>query len=128
MVTICTAPTSYTGKDLLNISRQHGCDLGRVFAPSWEILRPVIEERARNGLGVLVWERYRDKYIAEQRLAYHRDRWAFERVLAMSRVIAVCSPSCADPERCHRTLWARDGMARLGAVYAGEWKPQLSLL
>lgn len=43
---------------------------------------------------------------------------AWRALLARPRVVLACY--CADPERCHRTILARDILPKLGATYRGE--------
>lgn len=44
---VWTARISYAGPDRLDITRKSGSGLGLVFAPSWDILTPAIEARAK---------------------------------------------------------------------------------
>ena len=47
--TVYSAPFSYGEKDRFDVTRQSGGDLGLVFAPSWKILRPVLDTREKVG-------------------------------------------------------------------------------
>lgn len=64
------------------------------------------------------WERYVVGYFDEMRASFRAHRAAWDALLARSEATLVCY--CTDPERCHRTLLARDILPRLGASYGGE--------
>lgn len=115
----------------LDITRKSGSGDGLAFAPSWEILRPVLtarEEaerlrRAMDGRGASrvedeAWRVYRPRFVEEMRASYTYDRGPWERLLARGHAVLLCY--CTNPERCHRTILAREILPKLGAVYGYE--------
>lgn len=64
------------------------------------------------------WDRYVPKFLEEMRASYRARRAEWDALLARERVTLCCF--CNDPQRCHRTLLARDILPKLGATYAGE--------
>lgn len=42
-----TARVSYAGPDRFDVTRKSGTDIGKLFAPSWAILRPALDARKR---------------------------------------------------------------------------------
>lgn len=135
---------AYEGLGALNITRMSGGPAGEPFAPSWGILRPALAEfsrarqmRSRHGTQSLpvsrdwwgdaveverrAWATYVPLYIAEQEQSFDDFRPAWEGLLGREFVVLQCY--CADPQHCHRTLLARDILARLGADYRGEIAP-----
>lgn len=119
----------------LDVTRKSGTPLGKVFAPSWEILRPALDLRSRMKAATMrgletsdieaeylaAWERYIVAYTDEMRRSYRRDRRAWDGLLSLSELTLACY--CATDAdgvlRCHRVLLA--GMlVKLGATYAGE--------
>ncbi len=127
--------------DVLVITREEADAEGQpgVFAPSWAILRPVLDARARQRGGFVfggsdeeraaaltearelelaAWRVYVPAFLEEMRASYRRHRVAWERLLARDRVVLACA--CKAPERCHRTILATAILPKLGAVYAGE--------
>lgn len=119
--------------DELNVSRATGAGDGLAFAPSWDLLRPVLEHRSllRTHLAAsqpllvslehAAWRLYERAFHAEMRESYRRQRIAWDRLLARTSVTLLCF--CTDPAHCHRTLLARDILPKLGAVFAGERAP-----
>jgi hypothetical protein len=123
--------------DVFDISRMTGGVEGAPFAPSWEILRPALDERkkarmtAMSALSEPVWGRYRNLYRLEMRDSYGRlHRAAWDKLLARERVVLCCY--CALPReppdsdgskprelQCHRILCA-GYLVALGAKYMGE--------
>lgn len=124
---IFSARVSYGGSDRLDITRATGGQ-GLVFAPSWEILRPMLaKRRAERGRIVseelelqraLDWAEYTELYLAEMRLSLVKWRPAWHSVLARDFVTVVCY--CADARRCHRAVLRSRVLPALGAVDGGE--------
>lgn len=124
--------------ELLDVTRETADaegSFGAVWAPSWAILQPVLEERRLQRRGFFgpdreaaleearareleAWRAYVPAYLAEMRASYRRHREAWARLLARERVVLACH--CQAPERCHRTVLATMILPRLGATYAGE--------
>ncbi len=115
---IHTARVSYRGDDRLDVTRKSGRE-GLALAPSWELLRPVLVARTRSAREYAeAWERYVVGFTVEMRTSYRANRAAWDALLAREVVTLCCY--CTDPERCHRTLLARDILSKLGATYGGE--------
>lgn len=106
-----TARVSYGGPDRLDVTRKTG-DAGLFLAPSWAILRPVLDQR-RIGQP-FDWAGYVAAYKAEIRS--ERAKW--DALLAREAVTLVCF--CTDPVQCHRHVLRREILPALGAVDAGE--------
>lgn len=121
-------PTRYA--DEFNVTRATGEGDGLAFAPSYDLLNPALEHRdllrrclvdnqpVMVSLDHAAWRLYRQGFLYEMRESYRVQRTARERLLARESVTLLCY--CVDPERCHRTLLAREILPRLGAVSAGE--------
>jgi len=130
-VEVWTSRISSKDPDRLDITRESAGLDGIAFAPSWDILRPAHDARRENELHLdagdqlgasLVegdaWQVYVPAFMAEMRASYRANRAAWDAMLARQRVVLVCD--CTDPDRCHRTLLARDILTKLGATYRGE--------
>ncbi len=50
------------------------------------------------------WTQYRRRYIKEQEANHRKIAALAARVQAGETITLLCSASCADPDRCHRTL------------------------
>lgn len=93
--------------------------VGDIFAPSGQLLRTYLNVRYRSGrLTDGEWSTYRERYLQEMRTSYMTNRDQWDEVLGWNRVVLLCF--CRDPEHCHRTVLARDVLARLGANILGE--------
>lgn len=119
MLAVYTARVTYDGPGRLDITRKSAGPDGLPFAPSWDILGPMLRARKReNGpAGVLLWPEYVEDYTAEMRASYRQHRAAWDALLARAEVTLVCY--CNDPAHCHRTLLAGI-LAKLGAAARGE--------
>lgn len=120
MLTVYTARMGYVGADAFDITRGAGIGDGLAFAPSNVILAPALAAH-RSGDPAreeAAWQVYVPAYFAEMRESYRRNRPAWDRVLSETLLTVMCF--CTDPQRCHRTLLARDILPKLGARYAGE--------
>lgn len=106
---------------VLNITRKSGGVNGEPFAPSANLVYPLIEKRRAGTLTDKDYEEYRLKYIGEMRASYKEHMRAWNKLLDMEAVILTCY--CTDPDRCHRTILAKDILAKLGAEYHGEVIP-----
>lgn len=144
---VYTARVSCRDPERLDITRKSGAS-GIVFAPSWSILRPVIDarraadrlmteaRRAREDRDTQVarsfeaealhveeaaWTVYVPAYREEMLASYREQRPAWLRLLARPRVVLCCYCDTASDGvlRCHRRLLAGH-LVRLGAVDAGE--------
>lgn len=131
---VFTARLTYVGPDRLDITRA-GADAyrkrtgltweGAAFAPSWEIMLPLVRMRRElRGTGYLAheivapaWKLYVPAYTAEMRASYRRNRAAWDALLARDAVTLVCF--CVDGTQCHRRILA-EILAKCGAVDCGE--------
>jgi hypothetical protein len=126
---VWTARMGYRGDDWLDVSLQGNMrraekgetgghqGIGLVFAPSPEILYPVLSARRFRRLTPTVWSGYVEAYKAEMRASYRRGRPAWDALLARDTVTLLCF--CNDPQECHRTVLAGI-LGKLGAVVEGE--------
>lgn len=115
---VWTARVTYAGADRLDITRRSCAPIGVAFAPSWEILRPVLAARTTSSEAkALVWELYARAYRLEMRRSYVERRDDWKAVLDRSSVTFVCF--CGQSARCHRSLLA-SYFGRLGANVRGE--------
>lgn len=144
---VYSARVSYRGDDRLDVTRKSARE-GLFLAPSWNVLRPALiarysvdlkradleaanaqwahrdAERLGFELAALerewdeTWERYVALFTDEMRTSYRRHREAW--VALLQRPIVTLCCYCADSQRCHRTLLARDILPKLGAHNAGE--------
>jgi uncharacterized protein YeaO (DUF488 family) len=117
-----TARIGHRDPDVLDITRKSAGDLGRAFAPSWTILKPAIEAMRRGDEAAQrAWRTYAPSYHGEMDFSREVHPGSWRALLARPRVVLVCY--CANHERCHRTLLARDILPKLGAIYVGELGP-----
>jgi len=118
MVDVWTARVSYRGSDRLDVSRKGGDPIGVLFAPSWALLRPFLEQR-RAGIPLTDegWQRYSDAYTAEMRVSHCCARDTWNEVLARDSVTLLCF--CTSANQCHRTILASLFWS-LGANLCGE--------
>jgi uncharacterized protein YeaO (DUF488 family) len=115
---VYTARVGFSDPDALDVTRKSGDALGRNFAPSWSLLAPYLEKRHRGELTDRDWQTYAAAFLGQMDASREHCPGAWRALLARRRVVLLCY--CADPERCHRTLLARDILPRFGAVYHGE--------
>ena len=94
--------------------------IGMAFTPRPEYLTSYLEAR-REGRAEQVWQEYRSNFLRWMRLSYKHARQKWETLLSWEVVTLLCF--CKDPERCHRTILARDILPALGAEYRGERTP-----
>lgn len=114
---------TYRGDDGLDVTRS-GAEKrpgpGAIFAPSIELLGPVLAARRAGQLTDATWERYVVGYTREMRISYGRHAEAWKKVLAGNSVVLLCF--CVDRARCHRTALA-EILVKLGAISMGERGP-----
>ncbi len=115
-VRIFTARVTYAGPDALNVTRAANHVLGVSFAPSWDLMRPIIDARRDGEDDAPLWPAYQVGYTDEMRRSYRERRRDWERVLRMREATLCCF--CSGP-RCHRFLLA-EIFRKLGATYEGE--------
>jgi hypothetical protein len=116
---------------MLDISRKGGDPFGIHFAPSWFILRPMLEMRKKFGrVTEQAWNFYKLDYYTEMYVSLCAWPSAWQTLLQRDLVTLCCY--CSDATHCHRLLLV-DFLRELGPVeYLGErTKPvdaQLNLL
>ena len=110
---VFTARFGLRDPDVVDVTRA----VDSVFAPSWNLLGPIVHARRETGRPETAaqWARYEAGYLDEMRASHHVHESEWVRLL---RAVLTCF--CADPARCHRTLLARDILPKLGAEYGGE--------
>ena len=117
---IQSARMGYRGRDALDVTRKSGKD-GLFLAPSWAIIKPVIELRKQ--LDALLedscgadpvsrayaeeaeqraWEDYVPKYREEMLQSWRTNRRRWDALLMQRRVILLCF--CSHDSHCHRHL------------------------
>jgi hypothetical protein len=114
---VATARVSYGGPDRLDVTSRTASPLGRVFAPPWSLVWPLVQKRRRGLLTEADWAGYAEAYTALMRQSYLLRRGAWEELLARERVVLVCY--CTDVAQCHRRLLG-EILGKLGAQYQGE--------
>lgn len=133
---IQSARIGYIGKHALDISRKSGKGNGLLFAPSWDILNPVIKLRRELdalledtiGADVIArdyaesmenaaWADYVPRFTDEMRRSFasNRDRWID--VIREPRVVLLCY--CTHKAHCHRHL-VRSMLAKVGRSVGRE--------
>ena len=119
-LTVLTAPLIYEDMDMLNITRKTGGRAGHPFAPSWDLVRPVVQARRAGDkqAEAEAWMHYVPAYYAEMERSYTRDRGPWLALLARERVVLACycTAPTSGPLRCHRVLLA-DILQRLGPLH-----------
>lgn len=112
---VWTARISTKDPDALDVTRKSG---DPTFAPSWTILRPVLDRR-RIGRKTTdeEWREYARAYFEEMVASYRETPKPWKTLLARERVVLTCF--CTNPDRCHRTLLGKF-LVKLGAEFFGE--------
>lgn len=114
-VEVWTARISTKDPDAFNVTRKSG---EPTFAPSWSLLRSVLDIRAQGLTQTETeWKAYVKSYATEMQASHRTSRPAWEALLARQRVVLTCY--CSDPQRCHRRLLGLI-LERLGATFKGE--------
>lgn len=117
---VYTARVTYRGPDGLNITAKAQDPIGRTFAPSWGILRPMLAARKRNGEHTAEeWAAYETAYTGEMRRSYASHPAVWRSVLSRESVTLLCF--CTHATQCHRFVCARI-FEKLGATLCGERK------
>lgn len=118
-LTVYTARATYSGPDRMDVARSSAGPDGLPVAPSWGILRPMLELRRSEGAMAVAyaWPKYAADYTAEMRTSYRDHRAAWDALLARDEVTLLCY--CTDPAHCHRTMLS-EILAKLGADARGE--------
>lgn len=124
-----TARMGFRGEDWLDITRKGAKErpepgghrgIGAAFAPSDQLLNEFLRKRKSRPEGETdrEWLDYVDRYIDEMRRSYKANRESWTRLLACDHVVLLCF--CVEPQRCHRSVLARDILRKMGAKYMGE--------
>lgn len=116
---VWTSRITYRGADRLDVTRKSAGPEGLSFAPSWAILRPMLELRRSDDphAELRAWPQYVADYTAEMRTSYRDHRPSWDVLLAKSEVTLLCY--CTDADHCHRTVLA-EILGKLGAEVHGE--------
>jgi len=96
--------------DLLDITVKSAGPVGRVFAPTWQM---VMDHKK----GIINDAVYTSEYHARMLLSYNGNRDKWDWVLAQPRIVLGCY--CRAGWFCHRILLA-EYLVKLGANYRGE--------
>lgn len=95
MCRVCTGRVSYKGRDGLDITVKSGKGIGKLFAPTWDMVMGVKQRR------ITVAE-YTERFLNLLRERYRQDEAAFIDVLKWEQVVLLCY--CRPGEFCHRHL------------------------
>ena len=89
MADVWTSRITYAGPYRLDVTAKSGTGLGALVAPSWMILRPILERRKRGDhAGVeAAWPGYVELYRHQLRRSYRAHRAAWAELLAQPRVL-----------------------------------------
>lgn len=113
MLRIYTSQYRYGGADRLDITVKGNDPLGKVFAPTWDIVKDLKDEK-------ITQKQYEELYVDLMRDSYldYPDEWT--KLLSMDEVTLVCF--CKINNFCHRHLLAKI-LVKLGAEWKYEVKP-----
>ena len=109
MVNIYTAQYKYSGEDRLDITVKGNDPIGRIFAPTWEMVR--LYKDYKNEINYV-----RSYHLLMQR-SYRINRKIWEEILNRDSVTLVCF--CKENSFCHRYLLA-EYLEKCGGKYLGE--------
>ena len=117
---IYTSTYRYNGIDRLDITVKGNDHVGRIFAPTWDMVMGI-----KNG--TMSEEEYTLRYMEIVATAIVDYNDIFFPLLIRKRITAVCF--CPAGAFCHRVLWAR-ALVTLGHDYKGEipWQSNVTAL
>jgi len=95
MCRVCTGRVSYDGADGLDITVKSGIGIGKVFAPTWDMVMGVKQGRITEA-------EYTEQFLNLLRERYRQNEAAFAEVLKRERVVLLCY--CRARAFCHRHL------------------------
>ncbi|MFW5962556.1 MAG: DUF488 family protein [bacterium] len=110
MLRVKTSHITYRGDNRLDITVKSGSKLGKVFAPSWDMVMGYKK-------GKISKDEYTKKYYERMRRSYVKETEKWNELLAKKEIVLCCY--CKKGDFCHRLLLA-DILVKLGAVYEGE--------
>lgn len=110
MLEVFTSTIRYSGEDRLDISIKSAGEVGRIFAPTWDMVMGTKEGRYTE-------EEYTTMYLELMRFSYRHYRTKWDRLLQKQRIVLLCY--CKAGDFCHRRLLA-EILVKLGAVYMEE--------
>lgn len=119
MCVLFTSRIAYRGIDQLDTTVKSGAGLGKLLAPTWELVGGVKhhETQGRDQRWVkyapLTYEQYIDGYYALLRKRYKADATSFLSLLERDRLVVCCY--CAAGAFCHRHL-AVDILGKIAAA------------
>ena len=102
-LTIWTARVDYKQKDdqvVLNTTIGSGEGLGKLFAPTWKLVRAIKFKK-------ITWDQYVEGYLALMRKQYRENKPQFHEVCESGEIVLLCYCSVKKKGReCHRFLLA----------------------
>lgn len=108
MCVIYTSRISYTGLDRLDTTVKSGSGLGKLFAPTWELVGGIKHHETAGAdarwvkYTPLTQEEYSAGYYALLRVRYRKNAASFLELLDRERMTMCCY--CAADRFCHRHL------------------------
>lgn len=119
MLTLFTSSLrTYAGRDRLDITRATGTFPGIAFAPSREILIPLLQARRTAQSDAVLWTQYTEDYLREMAVSRREHPAAWHNVLSRETVTLCCY--CKNPLYCHRSLLGQLLQSQGEAVFRGE--------
>lgn len=128
-----TASLQHRPPDLFDVTWKSGGDRGRIFAPTPELLWPLIEKRRAGALTRGDLASYHRAYVALLGDRYRKDPGPFLELLRRERATLGCfCHAPGDASGCHRIVlaWVLLQIAHargIGLRYEGEWGTGLRL-
>ena len=110
MTTIYTSRVGYRGADGLDITVKSATGIGRLLAPTWEMVGGV---KGWQGYPALTPEHYTDLYYTLLRERYKANQQSFLDLLQRERLVPLCF--CPVGAFCHRHL-AVDILEKIGVA------------
>jgi len=105
-----TSQFNYSGDDRLDITVKTKDPLGKIFAPTWDIVIPYKQK-------TLTEKEYTEIYLSRMRESYKNYLAKWQTVLNKNLITLVCY--CRKGQFCHRLILANI-LQKLGAEYVGE--------
>jgi uncharacterized protein YeaO (DUF488 family) len=119
-----TARINYSGADRLDITAAGQHPIGKIFAPTWEIVKmwqnakKLTEKTGDPRILAKAEDYYREQYKEQMRASIHNNGGTWIQVLSQPTVTFVCY--CPSGTFCHRYQLMEILTKELGAIYIGE--------